>query len=184
MATPPASAPTITAATPSVTVSVAPSNAAPITPEIHTSQSTGFVTFHVWGHQLALNPMLCILLIGLTFTFWELWKAQRKPNGFSFWDLIMDTVPGPNATITQRASLIKIAFMLAFGICSWVIIDLQVKGALTADIFGLYLTAVFGTVCAKLFWDKPFDPATISALWGRRVDTQPDHKDHDKDNRP
>jgi hypothetical protein len=131
--------------------------------------SSGFVTFHLWGHAISIYPMLLVLiLIGAPVAFY-LWKAQRDAgNDFDAFDLLMDEVPKPAVDTRRKASMIKIAFAVAFGVATWIVIDQEMRGTLSIDIFGPYLTVVFLSITAKLLWDKPFDPATILAMLGRQ----------------
>ncbi len=130
------------------TVATASQTLTAITPEIHkVAPVSGYVT--IWG--ITVYPMMAVLvLVLLTFGYF-LWQGQRSngKNTFDAWDLIMDTLPDGS----RRASGIKTTYQTAFIISSWVIIDQELKGTLTATIFGLYLA----TWCASLITKVVFD---------------------------
>lgn len=145
-------------------VTVAPT----LQPEVHTEQITGFVTFHLFGQAITINPMVCILGLIIIYGTYSIHQAQKQAQ-FDFWDLVMDDVPAPTANgLRRRASLIKICFAIAFGFSTWIIVDQDIKGTLTAEMFGLYLTVWCGALIAKVVWEKPFDADTILAMWGQR----------------
>lgn len=116
--------------------------------------SSGYVT--IWG--ITVYPMMAVLVIALLSLGYFLWQGQRSNgrNTFDAWDLIMDTLPDG----TRRASGIKTTYQTSFIISSWVIIDQELKGVLTAGVFGLYL----GTWCLSLIAKVVFDAKNIPDL--------------------
>lgn len=100
---------------------------------------------------ITVYPMFVVLVLALATFGYFLWQGQRSNgrNTFDAWDLIMDTLPDG----TRRASGIKTTYQTAFIISSWVIIDQELKGVLTATVFGLYLA----TWCASLITKVVFD---------------------------
>lgn len=103
---------------------------------------------------VTIYPMFIVLALALLTFGYFLWQGQRSNgrNTFDAWDLIMDTLPDG----TRRASGIKTTYQTAFIISSWVIIDQELKGTLTATVFGLYLA----TWCASLITKVVFDGKT------------------------
>jgi hypothetical protein len=135
--------------------------------------SNGFVTFHIFGLQFTIYPMMAVLVLAAASAFYFLWKAQKnKNNDFDAFDMLMDEVPvKPSDIKTKRtASIIKMSFSVAFGVATWVVIDKELRGQLGIDIYGPYLTLCLGSIMAKLLWDKPFDPATLLAMFGKKKD--------------
>jgi drug/metabolite transporter (DMT)-like permease len=133
--------------------------------------STGFVTFHAFGENITVYPMVFVLIIVALLSFFYLYRAQQKhDNDFDAFDLIMDEVPVIPTEIktTRKASLIKIFCSIAFGVATWVIINQEIRGVLGIETFGPYLTVVLGVLLGKLLWDKPFDPATILAMFNSK----------------
>jgi hypothetical protein len=143
----------MTTATVSVPVIVGPAVAPAVT-----SQSTGFVDFTILGAHFSINPMLVVLLLGLTLVGYFLWQGQRSQgeNTFDVWDLFMDTLPDGS----RRASGIKCAFQISFYISSWVIVDREVARTLDAALFGVYT----GVWCASLIAKVVFDQKTMPEI--------------------
>ncbi len=124
-----------------------------ITPEIHKMEPiTGFVK--VFG--VTINPMVIALGIVLCAVLYMLWKAQRDKgrNSFDVFDLFMDTLPNG----TRRASGIKSTYQTSFILSSWVIVDQEIKGVLTGELFIAYLGTWCASLIAKVVFDKPDAP--------------------------
>jgi hypothetical protein len=123
----------VTAATPATAV-VAAAAAPPAV--------TGFTT--IWG--VTINPMVIVLAIAIAAVILLLWRAQRNADDpFDVLDLVMEN---------SKASITKIAFLSAFVMTSWVVVDCQIKHTLTEGIFGLYLAAWVGPLVAKIVFNK------------------------------
>lgn len=106
---------------------------------------------------VTINPMVIVLALVIGAAGILLWRAQRDTAADSFdaWDLVME--PGPDGV--RKASVPRIAFMSAFVMSSWVIVDCQIKHTLTEGIFGAYLLAWVGPLAAKVIFNKSDPPA-------------------------
>ena len=126
---------------------------------------TGFVK--VFG--VSVNPSVAVFSVIVCAFLYVLWRGQRAAgrNTFDFYDLVMDTLPDGS----RRASGIKMAYQAGFLISSWVVVDNQIKGALTEGIFGLYL----GTWCASLIAKVVFDKQDPPKFPGVRGNDDADH---------
>jgi hypothetical protein len=135
------------AATATVTATTTPAAAA-------TQAISGYTT--VAG--ITIYPMMVVLILALATFGYFLWRGQRDSgrNTFDAWDLIMDTLPDGK----RRASGIKVSYQTAFIVSTWVVIDKELKGALDAPTFGLYLA----TWCASLIAKVVFDAKTAPTL--------------------
>jgi hypothetical protein len=121
---------------------------------------TGFTT--IWG--LSINPMVMVLgaiLIALAFLLY-LGQREGGENTFDFWDLLMDTLESGK----RRASGIKVTYLTAFVVSTWVIVDQQIKGTLLPEIFMAYLGVWCASLIAKVVFDKKDMPA-LPARGGR-----------------
>jgi hypothetical protein len=107
---------------------------------------TGFTT--IWG--ITINPMVIVLALAIAAIIVLFWRAQRdRANPFDIMDLVMEE---------NKASKTAVAFLLAFFGTSWVIVDQEIKGTLSAEIFAAYLVAWVGPLTAKVIFNKTEAP--------------------------
>jgi hypothetical protein len=109
---------------------------APLPPPV-----SGFTT--VWG--VTINPSLIVLSVAILGLIWLVYLAQKSSKPFDVRDLIMED---------GKLSPTKSAFMAAFLMTSWVIVDLEIKARLTDTLFGGYLLAWVGPLTAKVIFNK------------------------------
>jgi len=101
-----------------------------------------------------IDPMLtglCLvfIIIGLSF-----WRAQKRPDfAFDLFDLIMEN---------GKVSKIAAAFMLVLAVTTWVIVDQQIKGSLSNEMFGLYGGMWVLPLVAKVVFNKQDMPDNTS----------------------
>lgn len=99
---------------------------------------------------ITINPMVIVLALAVAAIIVLFWRAQRSSdNPFDVMDLVMED---------GKASRTAVAFLLAFGGTSWVIVDQEIKGILTPEIFGAYLLAWVGPLTAKVIFNKSEPP--------------------------
>ncbi len=143
------------AATATVTATTAPAAISPVIPPIN-----GFTT--IWG--VTINPsVIALVSAGLLIAFF-LWRAQRSrdQNSFDFSDLIMDDiVPTPERPKrTRKASVIKLLFLMSFGLSSWVLIDQEIKlSPLLVAVYTVYMATWCVALIAKVIFDKKDVPS-------------------------
>jgi len=94
--------------------------------------------------------MLMILGGALLLIVFSFWRAHIGKGEFDAFDIIMEN---------GRVSKIAVAFMLVLGVTTWVIIDLQIKGALTEGYFTVYGTMWVVPLVAKVVFNKADAPA-------------------------
>jgi hypothetical protein len=114
------------------------------TPSVHvpTEPINGFTT--IWG--ITINPMVIILAVLIIFIVFVIWYAHRRRT-IDLWDLLRDDVNG-------KTSKTAIAFLTAFLMTSWVIIDREIKATLDVTFFAAYLAAWVGPLTAKIIFNK------------------------------
>lgn len=92
------------------------------------------------------DMMLATLALGFALLLVSFWRAHRSREfQFSAFDLVMEN---------GRVSKIALAFMVAFSVSTWVIIDMELKGKLTPEIFGMYLAAWVAPLVTKVVFQK------------------------------
>lgn len=98
--------------------------------------------------------MLTILCIGALAIVVSFWRAHRTP-GFAFnaFDLVMEN---------GKVSKIALAFMLVLAVTTWVIVDQQLAGKLSSEMFGLYGGMWVLPLVAKVVFNKTDMPGTTS----------------------
>ncbi len=102
----------------------------------------GFTT--LWG--VTINPSVIVLLFALVAIALLVWRAQRSAEPFDLRDLVM---------VNGKLDIARSAFLAAFVISSWVIIDSQIKARLTEGLFGLYLgTWAVALIAAVIYGAK------------------------------
>jgi len=114
-----------------------------------------------------IDPMLtglCLvfIIIGLSF-----WRAQKRPDfAFDLFDLIMEN---------GKVSKIAAAFMLVLAVTTWVIVDQQIKGSLSNEMFGLYGGMWVLPLVAKVVFNKQDMPdnTTITSMTSTTVTKDP-----------
>lgn len=95
---------------------------------------------------MTINPMLIVLCAISIIIAYSIWRAHKRVDVvFDFFDLIM---------VNGKVDKIAVAFMLVLGVSTWVIIDQQIKGALTEGQFGLWLGAWVSPLVAKVVFGK------------------------------
>lgn len=97
--------------------------------------------------------MLIVLAGAALFVVLSFWRAHRKP-GFDFdaFDLIME-----NGKVNTE----KTAFMVAFAVTTWVLVDLQLKGKMTEGYMTTYGAMWVSALVAKVIFKKSDAPGTI-----------------------
>lgn len=101
---------------------------------------------------MKFDPMLFALGAIFVFCVVSFWRAHRACNiAFNAFDLI---------TENGKVSKIALAFMMAFAVTTWILIDQQMKGTLTEGVFGLYLGAWVAPLVAKVVFNKVEMPST------------------------
>lgn len=106
---------------------------------------SGFTT--VWG--VTINPMVIALLMFVVGMGWLIYLAQKSSKPFDLRDLVMEA-DGDGVKLSPT----KTAFMAAFLMTSWVVVDLEIKARLTDTLFGAYLLAWVGPLTAKVIFNK------------------------------
>ncbi len=141
------------AATATVTASTSPAAATLAEPAV-----TGFVT--IWG--MTINPMGIVLSLAILGILSLLWMGQRDKTKDSFdaWDLVMECPTDGH----RKASPTKLAFIAAFVMTSWVVVDSQIKGTLTDAVFAAYLLAWVGPLSARVIFNKSDAPLPKGTL--------------------
>lgn len=93
-----------------------------------------------------IDPMLtalCVVFIVIGLSFW---RAQKRADfAFDLFDLIMEG---------GKVSKTAVAFMMVLCVTTWVIIDQQIKGALSSEMFGLYGGMWVLPLVARVIFDK------------------------------
>lgn len=107
---------------------------------------TGWTT--IFG--ITINPMAIVLGLAVLLIGFLVWKAQRdEKNPFDIWDLFLEN---------GKANPTRTAFLTAFVMTSWVIIDREIKGTLDITFFGAYLAGWVGPLAAKIIMNKDAIP--------------------------
>lgn len=106
------------------------------------------------------DMMIVALAFGFALLLISFWRAHRNNKfQFSAFDLVMES---------GRVSKIALAFMIAFSVSTWVIIDMELKGKLTPEIFGMYLAAWVAPLVTKVVFQKNEMPSLTNI-----TDTKP-----------
>ncbi|MES2352066.1 MAG: hypothetical protein V4641_31240, partial [Pseudomonadota bacterium] len=86
--------------------------------------------------------MLVVLAGAAIFVLLSFWRAHRKP-GFDFdaFDLIMTK---------GKVDEVKLTYMVAFAVTTWVLIDLQLKGKMTEGYLTTYGAMWVASLVAKV----------------------------------
>jgi hypothetical protein len=102
---------------------------------------------------LLQQPMALILLIGLLFLFYVMFRIQRSKNRVDLYYLILDEK-------TQQPSLHKFGQLVALAVSTWVLVDEEMHGRMTEWLFTAYMGAWAVTTIANnyLTRDKASDP--------------------------
>lgn len=91
------------------------------------------------------------LAVVLAIAILSFWRAQKSETfQFDAFDLIMEN---------GRVSRIAVAYMLVLAVTTWVIIDLQLKAALTEGYFTTYGAMWVIPLVAKVVFNKNELPA-------------------------
>jgi hypothetical protein len=102
---------------------------------------------------LLQQPMALILLLGLLFLFYVMFRIQRSKNRVDLYYLILDEK-------TQQPSLHKFGQLVALAVSTWVLVDEEMHGRMTEWLFTAYMAAWAATTIANnyLTRDKGDDP--------------------------
>lgn len=99
--------------------------------------------------------MLVVLAAAAALLLITFWCAHRNSaTQFNALDLIM---------VDGKVDRIAFAFMVAFAVSTWVIVDLQIKNRLDAGVFGLWLGAWVGPLVVKVVFNKTEMPGTVTS---------------------
>ncbi len=107
--------------------------------------------------------MLVILATCALFVFVSFWQAHRRP-GFDFnaFDLIME-----NGKVNE----VKLTFMTAFAMTTWLMMDLQIKDKMTEGYLVIYGGMWVGPLVAKFVFKKTEPPGTITTSIVKTVES-------------
>lgn len=101
-----------------------------------------------WLQQI--NLMAVVLVVGLVVAGVSLYLAHRNPeNNINIFDLFLHN---------GRLDKLAVVFLAAFGMTTWLMVDLQLSGKMTEGYLGLYGTMWIGPLFAKLILNKPDAP--------------------------
>ncbi len=100
-----------------------------------------------WPVPTLMHVILSVGFIAVAVTFWN--AHRRTDVQFNALDLVMEN---------GRVSRIAVAFMLVLGVTTWVIVDLQIKGALTEAYFLAYSGAWIAPLVARVVFNKSEPP--------------------------
>jgi len=104
---------------------------------------------------MTIDPMLIVLCSISIVIGYSIWRAHKRADiVFDFFDLIM---------VNGKVDKIAVAFMLVLGVSTWVIIDQQIKGRLSGEMFGLWLTAWVAPLVAKVVFGKNEVPSIMTS---------------------
>ena len=106
---------------------------------------SGFTTIALWGASITVNPSVIVLSIAILGMGWLIYLAQKSAKPFDLRDLLMEG---------DKLSPTRTAFISAFLMTSWVIVDLEIKARLTEGLFVGYLLAWVGPLTAKVIFNK------------------------------
>ena len=104
--------------------------------------------------MIRLDPMVIVLAVACLCIVVSFWRAHRN-HAFRFdaFDLVMEN---------GKVSKIAVAFMLVLGVTTWVIIDQQIKGTLSSEMFGLYGGMWVLPLVAKVVFNKTDMPGSTT----------------------
>lgn len=114
-----------------------------------------------------IDPMLTILFVVFIIIGLSFWRAQKRSDfAFDLFDLIMEG---------GKVSKTAVAFMMVLCVTTWVIIDQQIKGALSAEMFGLYGGMWVLPLVARVIFDKKDMPigTSITSMTSTTVTKEP-----------
>lgn len=112
---------------------------------------------------MKFDPMPWVLGAVAIFVVVSFWRAHCACNtAFNAFDLI---------TENGKVSKIALAFMLAFAVTTWILIDQQIKGTLSEGVFGLYLGAWVAPLVAKVVFNKVEMPSTTVTATVTKTET-------------
>jgi hypothetical protein len=90
-----------------------------------------------------ISPAALILIFGLLFSLWILWKVQMSPKHIDLVDLLVDT--------DGKASWTKITAIGAFIIASWAFAFMVLHDKMTEWLFLFYVAVYSGAPVAYRF---------------------------------
>lgn len=106
-------------------------------------------------------------LITLLFFVWLFAKASRDPSNPIKWEhLIVDAD-------NDRASPYKVGYLIGLIVGTWIVLRWADTGALTYDIFGMYLTYLLGGAGVNSFSKKGGDTGSHQPPPKRQVQRDP-----------
>ena len=96
--------------------------------------------------------MLVILFLGLVFVALSVWRAHCNPeNNINVVDLVLQN---------GRFDRVAVVFLAAFGVTTWLMVDLEINGKMTEGYLGLYAAAWVGPLVAKVVFGQKTIPTT------------------------
>lgn len=100
------------------------------------------------------DAMLGVLALGAALLVVSFWRAHRSSLAqFNMFDLIV---------ANGRVDKIALAFMVAFGVTTWIVIYLTVRDKMTEGMFLAYGGMWVAPLVAKVVFDKNEIPSTTS----------------------
>jgi len=101
------------------------------------------------------DVMLAVLGVAAVLLVVSFWRAHRSALAqFNMFDLI---------TENGRVSKIALAFMVAFGVTTWIVVYLTVRDKMTEGLFLAYGGLWVVPLVAKVVFDKNEMPGTTSS---------------------
>jgi len=114
-----------------------------------------------------IDPMLTALVVIFVIVGLSFWRAQKRADfAFDLFDLIMEG---------GKVSKTAVAFMMVLCVTTWVIIDQQIKGTLSAEVFGLYGGMWVLPLVARVIFNKTDMPVgtSITSMTSTTVTKEP-----------
>lgn len=102
-----------------------------------------------------MHLLLGIVMAVIAFSFWR--KHRNTTDDFSLFDLVMEN---------GKASKQAFCLMVSFGVMTWVMIDLEIKGKMTEMYMAGYGAIWVAPLIARVIYGKT-DPPALPAKTGR-----------------
>lgn len=110
------------------------------------------------------DVMLVVLGVAALLVVVSFWRAHRDAlKQFNAFDLIMEN---------GRVSKIALAFMIAFGVTTWIVVYLTVRDKMTEGLFLAYGGMWVVPLVAKVVFDKNEMPSTTSTTLVQQTTTE------------
>ncbi len=95
-----------------------------------------------------------IIIVALVIA-WSFYKAHTSQNvSFNLYDLLMEN---------GKVSRLAVAFLGAFGVCSWIMIRTTIDGKMTEGLFLAYGAVWVAPILARLFSNVASSSTTVTA---------------------